>query len=299
MAGEEEDLQEIELALNAPGKKKKEKKGKQREEDPEGDGAEGEGGEQGGSGGGASASVGYQGGRFLLGQGMDPKREIWGDPEPEDRFGPPEIVDTAELIALAEEMGFVSDAFGKKGPDGDPEPREATDAEAVYLQIPPVIPFAVGVNLKGGGAFSIFWTDLYRVLHPGKADGRRMSEKDRLEERRSRLEAYTRVINAAKLGTLDKLIGEPCGLVFTGKNFQGEPFSVHIDPRTLGPLHYSSPRIFVVDPLVVQNRKKKHREILGFGVASICYFHSMVLMGGMSAEPYDPVKIQFKKEAQK
>lgn len=306
MSTPDEDLQEIQIELTAPPPKrqKKEKKEKPSQADPgeaeEAGGEEsGEGPKEGGKGAGGAPAIGYQGGRFLLGQGMDPKREIWGDPEHEGRFGPPEIADTHELIALAEEMGFVSDAFGKRGPDGDPEPREVTDAEAVYLQLPPVIPFALGVNVKGGGQFSIYWTDLHRVLNPGKADARRLTERERIEERRQRLEAFTKVINAAKLGVLEKLVGEPCGLVFTGKNFQGEPFSTHVDPRTVGPLHYSAPRILVADPLVVQNGKKKHREILGFGVASICYFHSLVLMGGISADPYDPIKITFKKELSK
>jgi hypothetical protein len=226
----------------------------------------------------------FQGGRRLVGQAYYPYRNVWDRPEhplDEPPISPPVNITKAQLTAIALELGIPPADFVC-------EDRPANDVEAIYLQLSPIIRFAVAVNLKGGGAYSILWTDL-KILFDQNQD---LNEHELINERNRRLTAYTKAINAAKHNALINAIGEPASLVFLGKDLQGDPFTILIDGKTVGPIYHTTPRLIVADPTVgiIKQKTGTHRQIIKLGIASLIYFNSMVLLG-TSGNQFDPVNI--------
>ena len=236
------------------------------------------------------AGAKFQLGRQVVGLGIEPRllsaSPFTVRPEVSD------LLESNDLIIMANELGFPEHSFGLPSPASHSSmmPREPTDAEALYLQVPPTIPLAIFAMVYGSSMPTLLWTDLGLSMQPESPAGPAGTP----DLFRATHTAWWRCLNAIK-GGMEPVVSEPANLVFTGTSFDDKDFSIQIGHGDIKTVFSYAPRALVTKPVSELGAKTKYREIVDFGFAQAIYFHSMLLFGMNTGLVLEPAKVVFAK----
>ena len=190
-----------------------------------------------------------------------------------------------ELVTIALELGFPWTDFGITNDPNNPTlcyPRAATDAEALFLQVPARIPVGFYATFFGASSPALFWGDL-GFLMP--------KDVPRLEVREL-LPTWWQAIHLARdTKASQDILGEPVSLVVSGHGFDGHDFEISLAPGSIGAAFGWAPRGLVMAPKVEFDEGKRHREIIGFGFSQCIFFSRIHLRGGVSGSLYGPERL--------
>lgn len=193
-----------------------------------------------------------------------------------------------QLYSIALELGFSWSDFGISDPS-DPtmlSPRPATDAEALFLQVPARIPLGFYGTFIGATAPALFWSDL-SYLYP--RDVPTMEVYDALP-------IWWQAVHLVRDPAACQLvIGEPASLVLGGRGFDGKDYEISLAPGSIGAAFNWAPRALVMAPKVEFDDQKHYREIVGFGFSHCLFFSRIHLRGGVSGSLYGVERLPMSK----
>lgn len=219
----------------------------------------------------------YAGGRRIQGLGVG--QEVGGEiaETHRKRIREHNLLENSDLVTLALEMGFAWDAFGTKASESNTlQSRAPKDAEVALLQMTNPVPLAMVVNLFGGTAPSVCWTDLGVTLpmEPSSMD---------YSEHKYRLFSYYLAIYLVQnQASAEKLLGEAVNLVISCQSYDGNPYEITIGSSSLGAIFQNVPRVALMRPKVDFDPTLGHRVITGFDSEHNFYFISAYLRGQVS-----------------
>jgi hypothetical protein len=195
----------------------------------------------------------------------------------------PAMLDSRHQWTIALEMGFQSGDFGVSGDDPtETMPREATEAEALYLSFPPQIPFSLYAAVFEGTAPSLFWSDA-GFLFPREVATRAVEEV---------LSDWWRAIHLARTPSAsEKVLGESTSLVLHMRGFDGKDFEMSIPSNNVGPGCLWAPRQVMMCPKAKFDPQIGHWQLVGFGISQHLYFQSIHLFGNITGNLYGPERL--------
>ena len=202
--------------------------------------------------------------------------------------GAPERLTSAQLITIALELGFNHADFGIEDPGDEMQvmPRVATDAEALYLQVPALVPLGFYATFFGATSPALFWSDL-GFLIPSKIPAMPLMDA---------ILIWWQMLHLARdPSACQSVLGESASLVLGGYGFDGKDYEISLAPSALGAGFLWAPRGLVTAPKAEYDEQKHHREIVGFGFSQCMYFSRIHLRGSVSASLYGPERISMGK----